>query len=108
MDLERLYGLQSELSVPAATMKRDILLINDAIRLRTGWPSRGSSNGKAVASASDAKLALSNINCACRADRSVSVYAFEGDDQIWKGNDWERSFGIFGKYNLGGEVFSTC
>ncbi|KAH6918259.1 glycoside hydrolase superfamily [Coprinopsis sp. MPI-PUGE-AT-0042] len=75
----------------------------------SGWPSRGASNGRAIASVADAKSALLNLNCACRDDRGVSVYAFEGDDQNWKGNDRERSFGVLGnKYNLLGEVFAPC
>ncbi|KXN80975.1 putative family 17 glucosidase SCW4 [Leucoagaricus sp. SymC.cos] len=43
----------------------------------SGWPSRGGSNGAAVASLADEHSALLNLNCACRDDRSVSVYAFE-------------------------------
>ncbi|KAG2019933.1 glucan 1,3 beta-glucosidase [Coprinopsis cinerea AmutBmut pab1-1] len=74
----------------------------------SGWPSRGPSRGRAVASVAEARTALLNLNCACRDDRSVSVYAFEADDSLWKpGNDNERSFGIFGKHNLG-EVFAPC
>ena len=77
--------------------------------VRSGWPSRGAANGRAVASVDDAKNALLNLNCACRDDRGVPVYAFEGDDQNWKGDDRERSFGIlFNKYNLLGEVFAPC
>uniref|UniRef100_A0A8H7XN08 glucan endo-1,3-beta-D-glucosidase n=1 Tax=Psilocybe cubensis TaxID=181762 RepID=A0A8H7XN08_PSICU len=59
----------------------------------TGWPSRGANNGKAVPSIADERNALLNINCACRDDTSVSVFAFEYDDQLWKSNDNERSFG---------------
>ncbi|GLB44881.1 putative glycosyl hydrolase 17 family protein [Lyophyllum shimeji] len=74
----------------------------------SGWPSRGANNGVAVASLADERNALLNLNCACRDDRSVSVYAFEYDDQNWKSNDNERSFGVFGKFNLGGDVFAPC
>lgn len=74
----------------------------------SGWPSRGNSNGVAVASLADERSALLNLNCACRDDTSVSVFAFEYDDQIWKGNDNERSFGIFGKLDLNGDVFAPC
>ncbi|KXN92844.1 putative family 17 glucosidase SCW4 [Leucoagaricus sp. SymC.cos] len=74
----------------------------------SGWPSRGGSNGAAVASLGDEHSALLNLNCACRDDRSVWVYAFEYDDQLWKGNDNERSFGIFGKFDLNGDVFAPC
>ncbi|KAG5726751.1 putative family 17 glucosidase SCW11 [Termitomyces sp. T112] len=74
----------------------------------SGWPSRGGSNGVAVASLADERNALLNLNCACRDDRSISVYAFEYDDQDWKANDNERSFGISGKFNLLGDVFAPC
>ncbi|KAH6918261.1 glycoside hydrolase superfamily [Coprinopsis sp. MPI-PUGE-AT-0042] len=75
----------------------------------SGWPSRGAANGRAIASVDDAKSALLNLNCACRDDRGVSVYAFEADDQNWKGDDRERSFGLLAnKYNLLGEVFAPC
>ncbi|PPQ83506.1 hypothetical protein CVT25_006996 [Psilocybe cyanescens] len=74
----------------------------------TGWPSRGSNNGKAVPSVSDERNALLNINCACRDDTSVSVFAFEYDDQLWKSNDNERSFGIFPKIKLQGDAFNPC
>ncbi|KAH6895042.1 glycoside hydrolase superfamily [Coprinopsis sp. MPI-PUGE-AT-0042] len=74
----------------------------------SGWPSRGAANGRAIASVDDAKSALLNLNCACRDDRGVSVYAFEADDQNWKGDDRERSFGLLAnKYNLLGEG-SVC
>jgi len=75
---------------------------------RSGWPSRGGSNGAAVASVADERNAILNLNCASRDDTSVSVYAFEYDDQLWKGNDNERSFGIFGKIQLNGDVFNVC
>ncbi|KAG5638104.1 hypothetical protein H0H81_001782 [Sphagnurus paluster] len=74
----------------------------------SGWPSRGGNFGAAVASLGDERNAILNLNCACRDDRSVDVYAFEYDDQNWKGNDNERSFGIFGKLNLLGDVFAPC
>jgi len=74
----------------------------------SGWPSRGSSHGPAIASINDERSALLNLNCACRDDRSVSVFAFEYDDQLWKGNDNERSFGIFGKLDLNGDVLAPC
>ncbi|PFH48484.1 glycoside hydrolase family 17 protein [Amanita thiersii Skay4041] len=74
----------------------------------SGWPSRGGQIGVAVASLGDERNALLNLNCACRDDTSVSVFAFEYDDQLWKGNDNERSFGIIGKFNLNGDVFAPC
>ncbi|KAF5315848.1 hypothetical protein D9611_005021 [Ephemerocybe angulata] len=75
----------------------------------TGWPSRGGTNGQAVASSGDQRSALINLNCvAAKNDRSISVYAFEADDQTWKGNDWERSFGIFGKINFSGDINNQC
>ncbi|TFK35596.1 hypothetical protein BDQ12DRAFT_668466 [Crucibulum laeve] len=39
---------------------------------------------------------------------SVSVYAFEHDAQLWKGNDNERSFGFFGKIQLNSKAFNPC
>ena len=75
---------------------------------RSGWPSRGAKNGVANPSVSDENNAILNLNCACRDDTSVSVYAFEYDDQLWKNNDNERSFGIFGKITLNGGAFNPC
>lgn len=75
---------------------------------RSGWPSRGGNNGVAVPSVADERNALLNLNCADRDDTSISVFAFEYDDQLWKGNDNERSFGIFGKINLLGDAFAPC
>ena len=40
---------------------------------------------------------MKSLNCAAKNDKSVAIYAFEADDQSWKGNDNERSFGLFGK-----------
>ncbi|KAF9048857.1 glycoside hydrolase superfamily, partial [Panaeolus papilionaceus] len=75
----------------------------------SGWPSRGNNRGVAIASLADERNALLNLNCACRGDTSVSVFAFEYDDQNWKkDNENERSFGIFGKFNLNGDVFAQC
>jgi len=74
----------------------------------SGWPSRGANHGVAVASLADARNALLNLNCACRDDRNVGVFAFESDDMLWKGNENERSYGILGKFNLLGDVFAPC
>ncbi|KAJ2921400.1 hypothetical protein H1R20_g15695, partial [Candolleomyces eurysporus] len=74
----------------------------------SGWPSRGATNGRAVPSVANERAALINLNCAASRDTSVQVYAFEADDQTWKGNDVERSFGIFGKITLNGDVFNNC
>ncbi|KAJ7283205.1 glycoside hydrolase superfamily [Mycena rebaudengoi] len=60
----------------------------------SGWPSRGEWIRNAATSAEDELAALQGLNCAAR---SVTMYAFEYDDQLWKGNDNERSFGIWGK-----------
>lgn len=68
---------------------------------RTGWPSRGGSNGAGVASLDNERAALAALNCASGSIPDVSVFAFEYDDQTWKGNDNERSFGIFPKFNNG-------
>ncbi|KAF8073938.1 glycoside hydrolase superfamily [Lyophyllum atratum] len=73
----------------------------------SGWPSRGANFGVAVPSLADERNALHSLNCASAGDRSVSVYAFENDDQLWKANDRERSFGI-GKINLPADVFTAC
>ncbi|XP_006457881.1 hypothetical protein AGABI2DRAFT_190276 [Agaricus bisporus var. bisporus H97] len=67
----------------------------------TGWPSRGGSNGAGVASLDNERAALAALNCASGSIPDVSVFAFEYDDQTWKGNDNERSFGIFPKFNNG-------
>ncbi|KAF8163652.1 glycoside hydrolase superfamily [Crassisporium funariophilum] len=74
----------------------------------SGWPSRGSANGVATASVSNERSALLNLNCACRDDTSVSVFAFEYDDQNWKSDDIERSFGMFGKIKLNGDTLAAC
>ena len=50
-----------------------------------------------MASIADEHAALINLNCASRDDTSISVFAFEYDDQLWKANDNERSFGMFEK-----------
>ncbi|KAF8179906.1 glycoside hydrolase superfamily [Pholiota molesta] len=65
----------------------------------SGWASRGSNFGNAVASVTDEANALLNLNCACRDDTSIS---------LWKANDNERSFGIFGKIQLNGGAFAPC
>ena len=75
----------------------------------TGWPSRGGGQNRANASPDDQRRALNSINCAARSDPGVSIYAFEADDSLWKNdNEFERSFGIFGKVDLGASVFNTC
>ncbi|KAJ7133476.1 glycoside hydrolase superfamily [Mycena epipterygia] len=60
----------------------------------SGWPSRGASNSAAVASINDELVALQGLNCAAQ---NVIMYAFEYDDQLWKANDNERSFGMWVK-----------
>ncbi|KAJ6525579.1 glycoside hydrolase superfamily [Mycena vulgaris] len=60
----------------------------------SGWPSRGGQVGAGVASIQDELTALQGLNCAAQ---NVLMYAFEYDDQLWKSNDNERSFGIWGK-----------
>ncbi|TEB36831.1 glycoside hydrolase [Coprinellus micaceus] len=74
----------------------------------SGWPSRGGSNGRAVASPAEEYAAIRSLNCAAKNDRSVNVYAFEADDQTWKGNDNERSFGLFGKVRFEGDINNAC
>ncbi|KAH9486472.1 Cell surface mannoprotein MP65 [Psilocybe cubensis] len=73
----------------------------------SGWPSEGRNNSRAIASGFDERMAILNLNCACRDDRSVTVYAFEADNQLWKDNENERSFGIFGKLELR-SIFDIC
>jgi hypothetical protein len=51
---------------------------------------------------------MKSLNCAAKNDRSISVYAFEADDQTWKGNDNERSFGLFGKVKFSGDINNAC
>ncbi|KAF8957200.1 glycoside hydrolase superfamily [Flammula alnicola] len=71
--------------------------VPDSCIRRSGWPSRGPRfRTSAVASIADETNAIRSLNCAARGDTSVSVFAFEYDDQLWKSNDNERSFGIFG------------
>ncbi|KAJ7152364.1 glycoside hydrolase superfamily [Mycena filopes] len=60
----------------------------------SGWPSRGGADGAAVPSIGDELTALQGLNCAAQ---NVLMYAFEYDDQLWKGNDNERSFGMWVK-----------
>ncbi|TFK36325.1 glycoside hydrolase superfamily [Crucibulum laeve] len=74
----------------------------------SGWPSRGTSNKAAIPTISNEILALLSLNCACRDDTSVAVYAFEYDDQNWKQNDNERSFGLFGKLAVNQDILSAC
>ncbi|KAF9566944.1 glycoside hydrolase [Agrocybe pediades] len=75
----------------------------------SGWPSRGNRFGsKAVASSGDERSAISSLNCASARDPSVSLYAFEADDQLWKGNDNERSFGLFNKVKFNGDILNAC
>lgn len=61
-----------------------------------------------MASVNDERMALSSLNCAAPEDRSISIFAFEYDDQLWKDNDNERSFGIFGKLNVNQDVVGAC
>ena len=59
-------------------------------------------------SIADEHAALVNLNCASRSDTSVSVFAFEYDDQLWKANDNERSFGIVNKLELNDIFGASC
>jgi exo-beta-1,3-glucanase (GH17 family) len=59
-----------------------------------------------VASVDNERAALASLNCASRDDTSISVFAFEYDDQLWKANDNERSFGLSEKVALDGS--SSC
>ena len=61
----------------------------------------------AVASIDNERTALLNLNCASRDNTSIPVFAFEYDDQLWKANDNERSFGIFGKLAIN-DILSAC
>ena len=75
---------------------------------RSGWPSRGSTYGVAVPSVANERDALINLNCASRDDTTTSVFAFEYDDQLWKPNDNERSFGMFGKLTFNDILSAPC
>ncbi|KDQ08100.1 glycoside hydrolase family 17 protein [Botryobasidium botryosum FD-172 SS1] len=70
----------------------------------SGWPSRGNKVNQAQPSIADETTALTQLNCAAK---SMYVYAFEYDDQTWKGGAVEQSFGIFGKINLN-NVLKAC
>ncbi|KIJ31874.1 glycoside hydrolase family 17 protein [Sphaerobolus stellatus SS14] len=74
----------------------------------SGWPSRGNPNRAAKTSLNDEKAALASLNCASKRDKNVMVFAFEYDDQTWKSNDNERSFGIFGKNINLNDIFKPC
>ncbi|TEB25691.1 glycoside hydrolase [Coprinellus micaceus] len=74
----------------------------------SGWPSRGAAMGRAQASPDDQYEAMKSLNCAAKGDSSIAVYAFEADDQVWKGNDNERSFGLFGKVRFEGDINNAC
>ncbi|TEB25999.1 glycoside hydrolase [Coprinellus micaceus] len=74
----------------------------------SGWPSRGASMGRAAASSGEQYAAMKSLNCAAKNDKSVVIYAFEADDQTWKGNDNERSFGLFGKVKFEGGINNAC
>ncbi|KAF8886060.1 glycoside hydrolase superfamily [Gymnopilus junonius] len=74
----------------------------------SGWPSRGPNNQKAEASIADERSAIVNLNCAARDDTSISVFAFEYDDQLWKNTANDQSFGIFGKVELTGNALGVC
>jgi len=65
-------------------------------------------NGVAVASVADERTTISKLNCASRDNPSIPIFAFEYDDQLWKSNDNERSFGIFGKIPLNGGALDAC
>jgi exo-beta-1,3-glucanase (GH17 family) len=64
--------------------------------------------GRAQASPDDQYEAMKSLNCAAKGDSSIAVYAFEADDQVWKGNDNERSFGLFGKVRFEGDINNAC
>ena len=61
-----------------------------------------------MASINDERNALISLNCACPDDTSVSVFAFEYDDQLWKANDNERSFGIIDKLQFSDILSASC
>ena len=61
-----------------------------------------------MASIDDERAALVSLNCASREDTSVAVFAFEYDDQHWKANDNERSFGINKKLEFNDVLSAPC
>lgn len=64
--------------------------------------------GRAAASSGEQYAAMKSLNCAAKNGKSVAIYAFEADDQTWKGNDNERSFGLFGKVKFEGGINNAC
>ena len=60
-----------------------------------------------MASIDNEHAALVSLNCASLDDTSISVFAFEYDDQLWKANDNERSFGMFDKLTFNGDILSA-
>ena len=61
-----------------------------------------------MASIDDEHAALVSLNCASPDDTSISVFAFEYDDQLWKANDNERSFGIVKKLDFNDILSTPC
>lgn len=63
--------------------------VNNIVITESGWPSRGGSNGAAVASLDNEAAALKSLNCIAASNQ---IFAFEADDSTWKnGNDNEKS-----------------
>ena len=76
---------------------------------RSGWPSRGAINGAAVPSLANEANALSSLHSEARRNQAVPIFAFEYDDQLWKVNEDERSFGILGRGGIGSRaIASSC
>lgn len=71
----------------------------------SGWPSHGPSVGAGIATVTDQRVALTNLNCAARSG-GIPIFAFEYDSQLWKNGGVEQSFGFSGKVDLNKSVFS--
>lgn len=75
---------------------------------RSGWPSRGGaacSGCQGTPALAHENAALKSLNCAAQ---NVKMYAFEYDDQLWKSNDAERSFGMYAKSLTVADIITSC
>ncbi|KAJ2962803.1 hypothetical protein NQZ79_g2048 [Umbelopsis isabellina] len=59
----------------------------------TGWPTRGTNFGSAVPSISNQETYLKGVLCQVR-QRNIQMCYFEGQDELYKGDDVERSWGF--------------
>ncbi|CAM0134980.1 glycoside hydrolase 3 protein [Umbelopsis sp. WA50703] len=59
----------------------------------TGWPTRGANFGAAVPSISNQETFLKGVLCQVR-QRNIQMCYFEGQDELYKADDVERSWGF--------------